>query len=365
MSEKQNLLLVGGGHAHVEVLRRLAESPIPNVDVALFDPSPSVWYSGMLPGVIAGHYEPQQAKVNLWALCQKARVRFIESAIDNVDAAMQRIYTAQGDRHFYDVLSLDIGSVSRALPATPGAYVVPVKPIEPLLNAITEREAIRSTNFVAQVIGGGAAAVEVALAIAYRWRNTQGKKIGIVSASPLLESFPVRARKFALSQCAKMGVSIQESAPVSLIEPSRIQLANGSHIDSQLTILATGYAPAALLEKIDVTKTDDGSISVNSGLQSRSHKNIFAAGDCAGNPKINIAKAGVFAVRQGPLLFENLTHALRGRSLQSYEHDPRALALISLGEKRAIATRGGFTFNGGWAWRWKDRIDRRWIAQYA
>jgi selenide, water dikinase len=365
MSEKQNLLLVGGGHAHVEVLRRLALRPIPNVDVALFDPSPSVWYSGMIPGVIAGHYEAQAAKVNLWALCQKARVRFIEAAIDNVDAAMQRVYTSQGERHFYDVLSLDIGSVSRTLPLSPGSYVVPAKPVDSLLNAITEREAIRSSNFTVQVVGGGAAAVEIALALAHHWAAAPEKKIALLSATPLLSSFPNRARSIALQHCERMNVGVREAQTVTKIEPSRIVLDSGETIDAHLTVLATGYAPAPLLEKIDIQKTEDGSISVNSGLQSRSHKNIFAAGDCASNPKLSVPKAGVYAVRQGPFLYENLVRTLRGGQLQSYKHDPQSLALISLGGKNAIATRGRFAIGGRWAWTWKDKIDRRWLTQYS
>jgi selenide, water dikinase len=364
LSDKKTLLLVGGGHAHVEVLRRLAQTPVAEVDVALFDSSPSVWYSGMLPGVIAGHYSANEAKINLWALCQKARVRFIESAITSVDPALQRVYTAAGDRHFYDVASFDVGSVSRQLPASPGAYVVPVRPIEPLLTAMTEREAIRSSNLTVNIIGGGAAAIEVALALAHRWRDAKEKKIGIVSATPILMGFPPRVRKTALSHCASLGVSVRESQPVDTIEPSRLVLKSGEYVTGQISVLATGYAPSPLLEKIDVMKTDDGSIAVNSGLQSRSHKNIFAAGDCAGNPKQPTPKAGVYAVRHGPVLFENLAHSLRNEELETYVHDANALALISLGARKAIATRNGFSLSGKWAWNWKDRVDRKWLAQY-
>ncbi|TAG77342.1 MAG: hypothetical protein EAZ24_07770 [Burkholderiales bacterium] len=364
MSDKKTLLLVGGGHAHVEVLRRLAEKPFPDTDVALLDPSPSVWYSGMVPGVLAGHYPANDAKVNLWALCQKARVRFIEAAVTQVDPALQRVYTSVGDRHFYDVASFDIGSVSFPLPTTPGSYVVPVRPVDVLFAAINERDAIRSSGLNIQIVGGGAAALEVALALAYRWRGTPEKRIGIVSATDLLPGFPASARRTALAACKSLRVQVSEQSPVRAVEPTRLVLETGDFVPSQLTILATGYAPAPLLAEIEISKTDDGSISVNSGLQSRSHKNIFAAGDCASNPKVDIPKAGVFAVRQGPVLYENLRRAVRGGELSTYEHKPDALSLISLGDKRAIAARNGFALSGGWAWRWKHKIDREWIARY-
>ena len=368
---KKTLLLIGGGHAHVEVLRQLAESPVSNCDIALFDPSPSVWYSGMLPGVVSGHYQPAEAKINLWALCQRARVRFIEAAVTEVVADLQRLYVSDGSRHFFDYLSIDVGGVSRPIPATPGAYVVPVKPIERLLSAITERESIRSSSLNVQVIGGGAAAVEVALGLAYRWRESPGRKIGIVSATAILAGTPPRARLTALASCAKMGVTVLEHATVENIEPTRLILkADNSGggpktIDCQITVLATGYSPAPLLSKINIELASDGSIAVNSRLQSRSHKNIFAAGDCATNENKNVPKSGVFAVRQGPVLARNLIATLRGAELAVYPHDDRALALISLGEQRAIAARNGYTVSGGWAWRWKDRIDRRWMAKYS
>lgn len=365
MSEKKNLLLIGGGHAHIEVLRQLAEKPIPDVDVALFDSTPSVWYSGMIPGVVAGHYEPADAKVNLWALCQRARVRFIETSIVGVDPAMQRVYTASQDRHFYDVASFDIGSISKPLNTSPGAYVVPVKPTDRLLDAIREREAIKSSSVsTIQVIGGGAAAVEIALALAHRWKSGSERKIGLVSGARLLSGFPARARKAALAACKRAGVAVVEADPVASIEPTHLALASGANVPCQISVLATGSAPPELLSHMDVLKADDGCIAINSGLQSRSHKNVFAAGDCATNPKALLPKAGVYAVRQGPILFENLGRALRGGELIAYDFKPEALALISLGEKRAIASRNGLSIAGDWVWRWKDRIDREWLAKY-
>jgi selenide, water dikinase len=362
---KKTLLLVGGGHAHVEVLRQLAAAPMPEVDVALFDPSPSVWYTGMVPGVIAGHYEPAQAKINLWALCQKARVRFIEAAVTEVLPEVQRIRTAIGEQHFFDFLSLDVGGATLRPPANPGSYVIPVKPIDQLLNAINEREAIKSSSTNVRVIGGGATAIETAFALAYRWRNAPEKKIGIVSAAQILSEFAPSARKAALAAAAKLRVTVLENTPVELIEPTRLQIANGELIESQITLLASGYAPARLMAKMTVEMADDGSISINSGLQSRSHRNIFAAGDCASNPKNLIAKSGVFAVRQGPVLAANLFASLKGEPIGSYHHDPKALALITLGDKRAIAARNGRAFTAAWAWSWKDHIDQRWVKKYS
>ncbi len=362
---KRTLALIGGGHAHVEVLRQLAETPPFDVDVALFNPSPSVWYSGMVPGVIAGHYTANDAKVNLWALCQRARVRFFETSVIGINADNAMLEAGHGERHRFDYASLDLGSVSRPIPTAPGAYVVTVKPIEPLLAAITEFDSVRASALIVRVVGGGAAAVEVALALAFRWRGAKNRRVSIVTATRLLETFPRRVRSLALRACRRDGVEVLENSPVEQIEPTRLRLTNGQAIDTQLTVLATGYAPAALLANTDLARATDGSAHVTPTLQSSNHPHIFAAGDCAHLSGSVVPKSGVYSVRQGPLLAANLLARLNDKPLEGYKHNPNALMLLSLGQKRAIASRNGFTLGGDWVWRWKDKIDREWIQKYA
>lgn len=362
---KKTLVLIGGGHAHIEVLRQLSINPAPDLDVALFDPSPSVWYSGMLPGVIAGHYEVADAKLNLWALCQRARVRFFETSIVSINGESCRIESGLGERHRYDVLSLDIGSIARPLPTASGAYVVAVKPIEPLLTAISEFDSVRTSSLIVRVIGGGAAAIETALALAWRWRESTRRRVSIVSADRILNRHPARARRLALAACRRLNVEVIERVQVREIEPTRLRLTNGDSLDTQLTVLATGYAPAPLLSNAQIGQAADGSVSVNDSLQCIANPEVFAAGDCATVKGIDVPKSGVFAVRQGPVLAANLIAACRGRSLQHYEHHAQALNLISLGSQRAIAVRNGLALEGAWVWRWKDSIDRKWMQKYA
>ena len=362
---KRTLALIGGGHAHVEVLRQLALNPPFDADVALFNPSPSVWYSGMLPGVIAGHYSANDAKVNLWALCQRARVRFFETSVIGLNADNALLEAGHGERHRFDYASLDLGGVSSAIPTAPGAYVVTVKPIEPLLAAITEFDSVRASGLMVRVVGGGASAVEVALALAFRWRSLKNRRVSIVTANRLLETFPLRVRALALRACRRDGVEVLENSPVEQIEPTRILLTSGQTIETQLTVLATGYAPAALLAKADLTRSTDGSAHVMPTLQSSNHPHVFAAGDCAHLSGAVVPKSGVYAVRQGPLLAANLLARLSDKPLAEYQHNPNALMLLSLGRKRAVATRNGFTLGGDWAWRWKDKIDREWMQKYS
>ena len=361
---KRTLLLIGGGQAHVEVLRQLALNPPAEADVALFNPSPSVLYSGMLPGVIAGHYEPADAKLNLWALCQQARVRFFETSVLALNASNQVLESGIGERHRFDYASFDVGGVSQAVPTSPGAYVVTVKPVDSLLAAINEFESVRSASLMVRVIGNSAAALEVALALAFRWRESANRRVTIVAATRLMVGYPPRVRSLALRACKKLGVAVLENKAVELIEPTRLRLVGGETIETQLTVLATGYAPVALMQKTDLTRATDGSIHVNANLQSSNHSHIFAAGDCANVSGLTIPKSNVFSVHQGVTLAANLLASLTNTPLAPYKHSPTVLNLLSLGDKRAIATRGGLSTAGAWAWRWKDSNDCKWINRY-
>ena len=361
---KKTLLLIGGGHAHVEVLRQLALNPPPDADIALFNPSPSVWCSGMLPGVIAGHYEPSEAKVNLWALCQRARVRFFETSVLALNASNQALESGIGERHRFDFASFNVGCVSQPIGISPGAYVVTVKPIDALLAAIAEFESVRTAGLIVRVVGAGAAAVEVALALAYRWRESANRRISIVAGTRLLVGYPPRVRSLALRACKKYGVAVLENKAVEHIEPTRLRFVGGMQVDTQLTVLATVSAPVALLQKTDLAKATDGSLHVNASFQSSNHPHIFAAGDCASISGLTIPKSDVFSVQQGGALAINLLASMTNTPLVPYRHSPNVLKLLALGDKRAIATRYGLSTAGGWEWRWKDSTDRKWVNRY-
>ena len=361
---KKTLLLIGGGQAHIEVLRQLALNPPAEADVALFNPSPSVLHSQMLPGVIAGHYEPAEAKLNLWALCQQARVRFFETSVLALNASNLVLESGIGERHRFDYASLDVGGISQPVAMSPGAYVVTVKPVDALLTAIAEFESVRAASLMVRIVGNGAAALEVALALAFRWRESSNRHVAIVAATRLLVGYPPRVRSLALRACKKLGVVVLENKAVEYIEPTRLRLAGGEHIETQLTVLATAQAPVELLLKTDLTRSTDGSVQVNNNFQSSNHPHIFAAGDCANISGLTIPKSSVFSVRQGVPLAANLLATLTGAPLAPYRHSARGLTLLTLGDKHAIATISGLSTAAKWAWRWKNSTDRNWIHRY-
>ena len=360
----RTLALVGGGLAHIELLRRLATAPISDFDVALFDPSPSVWYDPMVPGVIAGHYEPASAKVNLWALCQRARVRFFETSVTRVDAANQRIYTALGERHFYDLLSLDIGGSTRPIPAQEGAYVTPVKPTANLVEMVEERSALPSSNVRLAVIGGGATAIETILAIAHRWRERR-PQLSLITDGSLLGGRHAAARKAALMACRHYGVQVSEGTRVNRILPGELVLSSGKRVVVHVAVLATGYSAPALLRNTDLALANDGSLLINPTLQSISHLNVFAAGNGAKIAEGTALRSIGTSTRLGGALLASLLAFARSEPLPVWTDSPPSSLLVSLGGKRAVACKAGLTLSGNLVWRWKDWADRRWIRRYA
>jgi selenide, water dikinase len=368
---KKTLLLIGGGHAHIEVLRQLALHPPNNADVALFNPTASAWCGGMLPGVIAGHYEPSAAKVNLWALCQRARVRFFETPVLSLDATRRVLGSGIGEQHRFDMASLDVGCVSRTIPTLSGSYVVTARPIEPMLAAIAEFESVRSSALMVRFVGGGALTVELALALGHRWRDAKNRRLAIVADARLMEAYGKRARLIALRACKQFGVEVFENSPVERIEPTRLRIGGDARlIDTQLTVLCDDSAPASLLDQIDLVRSSDGRVSVNPMLQSVSHPHVFAVGDCAGfadgaSSAARAASRAATAVQQSPVFAANILTALNSdAALTSIPATTSALRLITLGEKRAMAVRNGLALAGGWPWRWRDSIHRKWTQLY-
>jgi len=324
-------------------------------------------YSGMLPGLIAGHYDYHQSHIDLARLAGYARAGFVAMEAVALDAGERLLFLADGRRVEYDILSIDIGSTppTFGIPGVP-EHVIPAKPIETLLPAWEGLRTRAAGLKRLALVGGGAAGVELVLAMQYRLRQ-DGAVPGfdLITDTPfVLPGHNVKARRMLQSILDERGVRVHAGRKVAAVEPGRVALDDGAGVDVDAVFWVTGAAPAAWLRAGGLQTDDAGFIAVNPCLQSLSHAAVFAAGDCAsvtGQPR---PKSGVFAVRQGAPLSGNLRRALAGQALQSYTSSPHALALISAGGKYAIATRNDWALKGAWVWLWKDWIDRRFVQTY-
>ena len=363
-SRVKQLLLLGGGHAHVEVLRRMAHSPPRAVRVSLVSPRPTALYSGMVPGVVAGHYAVADCTIDLRALAQRAGAQWVEASACGIDADAKRIRLFDGGDLGYDVLSLDIGSITDlGLIAGAAQHALPVRPIEDFVHAIDALIQRAQRRFIGVVVvGGGAAAVELALALQFRL-GTHARVTLVTGGTPPLPAFPARVQARARHALRRLAVRVIEDSAVE-IGARAMRLAGGEGLACDAAVLAVGASPAPWLRTSGLQLDAAGFVATGATLQSLSHLNVYAAGDTASRADAPHPRSGVYAVRAGPALAENLRRVLAGETPREHRPGAHALNLLACGARHAIASWGDWSAEGRWVWGWKDRIDRRFIARY-
>ncbi|RTL38312.1 MAG: hypothetical protein EKK53_19145 [Burkholderiales bacterium] len=368
MTQRQ-LILIGGGHAHLQVLAELARRPINGWQVSLVSPSRRQIYSGMLPGWIAGHYRLEACSIQLADLAARAGVTFHETAVIELDADSRHARCADGRLLHFDRLSIDTGPVA-ALAAVAGAatHALPVRPIEGFVAAwpaLVDRILSRCARFELAIIGAGAAGVELAFAIRQRaWRDGWSHlRISLLGSGSLpLDGLPTSAQRRAEALLRQHGIRWIGESRVIEICPDHVRLDGGGSLPVDAAMMVTGAAAPEWPARAGLSTDARGFIRVGPSLQSRSHPDVCAAGDVACYSSER-PKSGVFAVHAGPVLAQNLRALCEGRAPRGWEPQRRALYLISTGNRQAIASWGGFSSWGRWTWRWKDHIDRRFVAR--
>jgi selenide,water dikinase len=362
---QQDLVLVGGGHAHALVLRRLAMQPVAGLRMTLISPAPFTPYSGMLPGLLAGHYRFEETHIDLARLCQWAGVRFFIDEVVALDPERRRVRCRRRGEVGYDILSLDIGSQPE-LDSVPGAreHSIPVKPVAGLWQRWQELQSAQSDLGRIAVVGGGAGSVEIALAIAHRFRDARPRIDLYCGAERVLPDYPRGVQRAVEERCAAYGVSLRCGQRVARVCEGSLTLADGSEGSFDQLFWCTGAAAAPWVAASGLAVDERGFLSVRDTLQSLSDDRVFAAGDIATQLNHPRPKAGVFAVRQGPVLAHNLQARALGKALREHRPQKRFLSLLSLGDREAVADRNGFSLRGAWVWRWKDRIDGKFMARF-
>ncbi len=361
----RRIVLVGGGHAHALVLRTWARGDAPTAEVILVSPAPTTPYSGMLPGHLAGHYTRGAFHIDLTGLARRAGASFVVDRCVGLDLDAGRVLLERSAPLAFDAASLDVGATSE-LPPVPGSdrHVVPVKPMDAFLGAW---DRLRAEPAPVAVVGGGVGGCELALAIAHRLGGEVA--LTLIERDRLVSELPERARVILAQAMNVAGIKIITGQTATAFAADRIELADGSSVRADVTIAAAGAQPVPWLEATGLALSADGFVRVSPDLRSVSHPQIFAVGDVAHLDQAPRPKAGVFAVRQGPVLARLLAgDAVSHRP--TYEPQADYLRLISLGSRRALAcgyghVRGGTGPIGALLWRLKDRIDRRFMQSLA
>ena len=371
----KDLVLIGGGHSHVIVLRMFGMRPLPGVRLTLITRDIHTPYSGMLPGYIAGHYDYDEAHIDLRPLAMFANARLIHASAGKIDAIDKQVHFRDRPPLPYDFLSINTGS-RPCNTLTKEANVLPVKPIDQFLagwHGIIRRVIGAAGTFHLVVVGAGAGGVEMSLAAQYRLQNLlrekkqSPEKIRITLIGSGQEILPTHNRrvqdKFRRVLAAR-GINLQTGVTIDRVDEKAVFSADNS-FPADAVIWVTNASAPAWPEESGLAVDGHGFIRVNDFLQSPSHPEIFAAGDIASVDNQRREKSGVFAVRQGPALAENLRNSLFGRPLRPYRAQQKFLGLISTGDQYAIASRGNWSLAGRRVWRIKDWIDRRFMRRFS
>jgi pyridine nucleotide-disulfide oxidoreductase family protein len=362
----KRLLLVGAGHAHAQVLLSLAGRPLARTEVTVVSPHALAPYSGMVPGWLAGHYRFDEICIHFASLSAAAGARWVVGELSTLDPDRRQATLASGETLAYDVLSLNNGATLTP-PTHARGEMLSMRPLAELhqrWEALLQRWQAASTDapFTVTAIGGGAAGFESLLAVLARLRALAPQRTvhgGLVTRSAtLLPGFAPGAVRAGERALARAGVSLQRSSDWSEAVAAR----------SDLVLWATGAEAQAWQQDAarrgTLAVSPRGFVRVGARLASLSHANVFAAGDCAewADP---LPKAGVYAVRMGPVLTRNLRAALGDGAAVPYVPQRRFLALLASADGRAIASRGGLSAEGRWVWHWKDHIDRSFVRRLA
>ena len=373
-----HIVLVGGGHSHVGVLRSFGLQPLANVQLTLISTDTQAPYSGMLPGYVAGHYSHADVHIDLQRLASFAGATLCHDEVIGINLDAQTVLRRNGAPIHYDFLSLNLGATPQVA-RVPGAleHSVPVKPIARFNQrwlALLERVRSHSGSTTIAVVGAGAGGVELLLAMQYRLQQ-ELRRIGrkpddlrfhlITQSAEILPTHNAGVRQRFRAVLAERGVQVHAGTDVCEVQTGRVRAANGAVINADEIIWVTQAGGAPWLASTGLALDDGGFVKVNEHLQSIADPRIFAAGDVASMVGRPLEKAGVFAVRQAQPLTDNLRASVLGEPLVAYRPQRKWLALISTGNRYAVASRGAIGFAGSWVWRWKDWIDRRFMRRFS
>jgi len=407
-SAKNTIVLLGIGHTNAHILKSWKMKPIDDCQLVCVSNFPISTYSGMLPGVLAGQYPIEAMEIDLVRLCASANVRLIIGDVTGIDREQKRIKFAERPDLSFDLLSIGVGSRPSfdGIKINNKQSVVSIKPMQTFNDRLNERIGQLDSDREASiaVVGGGIGSIEVAFCLDRRLKSNTirfGERQGAsrryprgneptASALSLKEDQESQqavssleyklklvagrsgvgsgllpsTRDLVLQHLKNQSVEVIEGRRVKTIEKNQLTLEDGKTIAADIVLWATNAVAPELLDRLDFAKDERGFLATKATLQTKTDGSVFAVGDSGTIEASDLDKAGVYAVRQGPVLWENLKRSLQDRPLQSYRPQTDYLKLINTADGRSIAQFKGRAFYGSWCWWWKDRIDRKFMAMY-
>lgn len=365
----KSMVFVGGGHAHLTSLKNLFQFKKLGHEVTLISSSPYHYYSGMGPGMLSGIYHPWEVRFHVKKLAEDRGATFIKGKVIKIDPVRRLLFVDSRENVHCNVVSFNIGSdvPLENLTRGPADDLFPVKPVINLLQARRRiLEAIgnnKSFRFV--VVGGGPAGIEVSANLLRLLHENRGKgEITLIGGKRLLGDAPDKVRRLAMESLTRRGVKIIEGGHVKAIEKGQITLSDGKELGMDLAFIAIGIQPSPLFRESGIPIGPDGGMLVNPGLQSVAHPDIFGGGDCISLEGRPLAKVGVYAVRENPVLYHNLLAALEGDKMEVFMPQKDFLLIFNMGNGKGIFWKNNWIWEAGLAFLFKDYIDRKFMRTF-
>lgn len=357
-SQTRPLILAGAGHAHLVALKHwLDEGYQPPKQTVLINPTSQAWYSGMMPGLLAGRYNETNCVIELEPLCKKLNIELLIDKVTAVDAEHHRLTTSHS-QFDYRLLSINTGGQPPSPDITEaGIPIAPVKPFTGFIDAWRSWQNDATIKRIA-VIGGGAAAFEVSLAL----RQSMPATEIVMLCHKMLEQHSQGVARKARVALQKAAIQLQESLSITAIHKDCLMNETQVICQADAVVMATGAAPLPWYQTAGLKTDKAGFIQINNQLQSLSHTDVFVTGDAASLPMA--AHSGVYAVRQGPVLAQNLKCQIKSQPLSKYQPQKNALALMALPEKKALMSYFNVSAQGQLIGLWKNYLDKRFVMQY-
>ena len=363
----KHLVVVGAGHAHLTVLKNLKEFKESGHRVTVVSSSPRHYYSGMGPGMLSGIYRPEEIWFNVKRMSEDRGADFVEDNVVKIRPQEKKIDLHSGNEISYDVLSLNTGSYVPAKEAMPAdESVFTVKPIEKLLIARRRIiEDLQDKDLKITVVGGGPTGVEVAGNLERLAKNESGRcRITLVAGTRLLSEFKRSVRKHALKSLTSRHVRVIEDARVAVVKDRKTELSNGDVLENDYVFMAVGVKPSSLFIDSGLPAGQDGGMLVNKFLQSVAYPELFGGGDCISFEPRPLAKVGVYAVRQNPILLHNLLNTLNGGALQEFVPQDTFLLALNMGDGTAVVRWHSLVWGGKPGFALKNYLDRKFMKTF-
>jgi selenide,water dikinase len=384
----KHLVLVGGGHSHALVMKEFIRQPVPGLTITLVSPHKFTPYSGMLPGLISGHYQHREIHIDLEALSRQCNAQFKIARAEALQPVNQQLILNTGETLNYDLISFDTGATPDLSPPGSEQYSTPVKPIDQfyqqwqtqltklqvsgLESSELQRHGMNTPHFqnhpiIISIVGSGAAGIELALAMRHKLKHDGAAniRVQIISRSDhILVGYPRKMQRYFEHTLNRHQIDVKYAFDVAEVTENTLISTSGQTIPSHLTFWCTQVRGADWLKNTGLTLSESGFIRVRPTLQTEGYDNIYAVGDVAHFIQHPLPKAGVYAVRMANTLNHNLRAAFSNLPLQEYRPQQDFLSLLACGEKVAAGCKFGLTFHGRWVWKLKDWIDRSFMQQF-